>query len=102
MNSPDCHLYLLRDGGKIAGCATLCVFTSPTGRKASIEDVVVHSSFRGRGFGRLLMEHVLQEARREAPLEVHLTSRPSRVAANALYRSLGFTRRDTNAYVMVL
>ena len=102
VNSPDCHLYLLRDGGKIAGCATLCVFTSPTGRKASIEDVVVHSSFRGRGFGRRLMEHVLQEARREAPLEVHLTSRPSRVAANALYRSLGFTRRDTNAYVMVL
>lgn len=29
---------------------------------------------------------------------VELTSRPSRVAANGLYRSLGFTRRETNVY----
>jgi ribosomal protein S18 acetylase RimI-like enzyme len=29
---------------------------------------------------------------------VELTSRPARVAANKLYRSLGFARRETNVY----
>ena len=83
----------------IIGCASLCVFDSPTGRKASVEDVVVESGHRGQGIGRALLEHIIGFARRElAPIDLQLTSRPERVAANALYRSLGFERRETNAY----
>lgn len=37
----NCHLYVIQDGEHIVGCATLCIFHSPTGTKASIEDVVV-------------------------------------------------------------
>lgn len=96
------HLYVIREGTKILGCATLCVYDSPTGRKAAIEDVVVLEACRGRHLGKRLMEYLLEEARRFAPIEIHLTSRPFRVAANALYTRLGFIRRDTNAYKLTI
>lgn len=89
----------LEDDGHVMGCATLCIFDSPTGRKASVEDVVVSSSCRGRGIGRQLVETIIDYARCElAPVEIHLTSRPHRVAANQLYRSLGFQQKETNVY----
>ena len=89
--------------GHIIGCASLCVYESPTGRKASIEDVVVNSVFRGQGIGKALMEHIIDFARRElAPIDIHLTSRPHRIAANELYQSLGFERRETNVYRMMV
>lgn len=102
VEDPGGHLFVVRDGEKIIGCATLCVFQSPTGRKASVEDVVVLDGYRGQHLGRRLMEYLLQEARRFSPVEIHLTSRPSREAANALYRSLGFVQRETNAYRLSL
>ena len=89
------------DAGRIVGCATLCVYDSPTGRKASVEDVVVSSRFRGQGLGKLLMEHVIAYAKTQLhQVDLHLTSRPHRVAANALYCRLGFEKRETNAYVL--
>ena len=76
--------------GRIIGCASLCVFYSPTGRKASIEDVVVSSGFRRQGIGRALVEHVIGYVQRElAPIDLHLTSRPERVAANEMYSAAG-------------
>lgn len=88
--------------GRIIGCATLCVFHSPTGRKASIEDVVVSSAYRGQHLGRQLVQHVLEQAKSLAPVELMLTSNPKRVAANGLYQSLGFVRKETNCYRMNL
>ena len=101
VESPATHLFAAVDEGRIVGCASLCVFASPTGLKASVEDVVVSSAMRGRHLGRALMEHILSFARTElAPVEIHLTSRPHRVAANALYLSLGFSRKETNVYIL--
>lgn len=96
------HLFVVREEERVVGCATLCIYDSPTGRKAAVEDVVVLETCRGKHLGRRLMEALLEEAARHAPLEVHLTSRPSRAAANALYVRMGFVRRDTNAYRLVL
>lgn len=97
---PGVRLYVLRDSGRIVGCAELCVYESLSARKAMVEEVVVLEEYRGRGLGRALLEHLLAEARREGPMELYLTSNPKRVAANALYRSLGFERKDTNCYRM--
>lgn len=89
--------------GHIVGTATLCVSYSPTGRKGGIEDVVVSSACRGQGLGRQLMEHIIGYSRKElSPIVLHLTSRPQRVAANRLYRSLGFQPYDTNVYKLPL
>lgn len=101
LSDRNCHLYVVQENDRILGCATLCVFHSPTGAKASIEDVVVLSDYRGQHLGKQLMEHVLAEAQKLAPIELHLTSNPKRIVANILYQSLGFERKETNCYRMM-
>ena len=98
----NCHLYVILDGEHIVGCATLCIFHSPTGTKASIEDVVVSSAYRGQHLGKQLMEYVLAQAKACASIELHLTSNPMRVAANKLYQSIGFQKKKTNCYQMII
>ena len=100
LKDSNCHLYVIFDSERIIGCATLCIFHSPTGTKASIEDVVVSSAYRGQHLGKQLMEYVLEQAKAFAPIELHLTSNPMRVAANKLYQSLGFQKKETNCYQM--
>ena len=98
----NCHLYAILDGEHIVGCATLCIFHSPTGTKASTEDVVVSSAYRGQHLGKQLMKYVLEQAKAFAPIELHLTSNPMRVAANKLYQSIGFQKKETNCYQMTI
>ena len=102
LKDSNCHLYVILDGERIVGCATLCIFHSPTGTKASIEDVVVSSAYRGQHLGKQLMAYVLEQAKEYAPMELHLTSNPMRVAANKLYQSLGFQKKETNCYQMFI
>ncbi len=89
-----------RDGadGPIVGSLTLALFRIPTGVRAWIEDVVVDESVRGRGVGEALTVHALDRARATGARTVDLTSRPSREAANRLYRRIGFSERSTNVY----
>ncbi len=86
------------DGGTIVGSMTLVVFRIPTGLRAWIEDVVVDGDARGKGVGEALNRAALEIADRLGAKSVDLTSRPSREAANRLYRRLGFVQRDTNVY----
>jgi ribosomal protein S18 acetylase RimI-like enzyme len=89
-------------GGRIIGSLTLVLFRIPTGVRAWIEDVVVDGQARGRGVGEALNLHAIEHARRAGAKTVDLTSRPSREAANRLYRRLGFEPRDTNIYRFTL
>lgn len=99
---PNSHLYVAREEGRIVACACLCIFHQPFSTDATIESVVVSSKMRGKGLGRKLMEHLLEEAARMKVDCIHLTSNPSRIAANALYQKLGFERKGTNNYMIKL
>jgi len=90
------------EDGTVAGTLTLCTFRIPTGIRAWIEDVVVDDAARGQGIGKMLTQAAVDEARRRGARTVDLTSRPSREAANRLYRSLGFEPRNTNVYRLEL
>jgi ribosomal protein S18 acetylase RimI-like enzyme len=99
--SPCTTLLLARDRGqrdRIVGTLTLAVFRIPTGVRAWIEDVVVDSTERGKGVGEALSHEAVRIARSQGARTVELTSRPSREAANRLYRRIGFQPRDTNVY----
>lgn len=99
VRSDATHLLVARDEqGSILGSMTLVVFRIPTGVRAWIEDVVVDSAARGRGVGEALNRAALDLARERGARTVDLTSRPSREAANRLYRRIGFVQRDTNVY----
>ena len=93
--------FIARDpdlGGQIVGSLTLVTFRIPTGVRAWIEDVVVDGAMRGKGIGELLTRAALDRAAELGAKTVDLTSRPSREAANRLYRRVGFELRQTNLY----
>jgi ribosomal protein S18 acetylase RimI-like enzyme len=98
VSSPATTLLVARSDGAVAGMLTLAVFHVPTGTRAIIEDVVVDDRHRGRGIAAALAREALSRARASGARTVDLTSRPSREAANRLYRKLGFEQRETNVY----
>ena len=98
IGSPASDVLVARVDGEILGALTLVVFRIPTGVRAWIEDVVVDDRARGKGVGELLNRAALDLARARGARTVELTSRPSREAANRLYRRIGFVPRDTNVY----
>jgi ribosomal protein S18 acetylase RimI-like enzyme len=96
--SDSSHILLAKLDGVIVGSLTLVIFHIPTGIRAWIEDVVVDAEARGKGIGEALNKFALSEAIRHGATTVDLTSRPSREAANRLYRRIGFEQRETNVY----
>ncbi len=98
VESPATQLLVATSDGATVGTLTLVIFSIPSGRRAWIEDVIVDEASRGHGVGEALTAAALDEARRRGVRTVDLTSRPSRIAANALYQKLGFASRETNVY----
>lgn len=102
ISDPSSALFLLWEGCKVVGMLTVGGYLSPTGRKLWIEDVVVDSAARGKGHGKRLVEHAIEYARTLSPCTLMLTSNPTRIAANELYRASGFEQKITNVYKMSL
>lgn len=86
------------DGGPILGSLTLVLFRIPTGLRSIIEDVVTDDAARRKGVATALVTAAIRVAEERGCRTVDLTSRPSREAANRLYRELGFQQRETNVY----
>lgn len=63
-----------------------------------VDYVCVAKSYRNLGLGQLLMERVLEVARKDKVLYVELTSRKDRVVAHHLYEKVGFEKRDSYIY----
>lgn len=85
----------------MAAMAVLCFSPCPSGQKAWLEDLVVDERFRGRGLGRQLLDWAKAKAQSKGAKQLLLTSRPSRIVANQLYRNYGFQQRDTNLYQLL-
>jgi ribosomal protein S18 acetylase RimI-like enzyme len=102
VDSAATSLLVAREGDAVLGTLTLAVFRIPTGVRAWIEDVVVHETARGRGIGEGLTLRAVALAREAGARSVELTSRPTREAANRLYRRLGFEERETNVLRLTL
>jgi len=102
VRDPDAVVLVVRDGEHIIGMGELVVMHTPTGRRGRIEDVVVDLAYRGKGLGRKLMEALVAAAKERSIQSIELSSRPSRVEANALYQKMGFEKKETNVYVMKL
>jgi len=88
--------------GTVVGTLTLVLFPVPSGVRGRIEDVIVDSAARGRGIAALLTDEALRLARKAGARTVDLTSRPDRTAANRLYERLGFRRRESTAYRLLM
>lgn len=119
LSNPNFYLFVAEESGRdrtqfFLGMGSI-FFQRNLGRWiAEIHDVVVDSEYRGRGLGEQLVLRLIGEAKifagaHRKPIELYLTSRPSRVAANKLYLKLGFTlvadatgQWGTNLYKMMI
>lgn len=93
LDSPQTgRLFVLRVGGTVAGMANALITVSTAeGRPVVLlEDVVVGAAWRGRGFGRRLVEHVLDWAGAAGMTRVTLLADRANVPALAFYAALGF------------
>jgi ribosomal protein S18 acetylase RimI-like enzyme len=100
VESEASHLFLAKYKGEVVAMLTLGEYLAPTGRKMWIEDVVVDEAARGLSIGRAMVGHAIEYAKGLGGGALMLTSRPSRIAANNLYRSCDFKQKETNVYKM--
>ena len=86
------RLFVLRVDGRVGGMANalLTVSTAEGRRVVLLEDVIVGAAWRGRGYGRALVEHVVAWARAEGLPRVTLLADRDNAAALAFYQRLGF------------
>jgi GNAT superfamily N-acetyltransferase len=86
------RLFVLRVDGQVAGMAS-ALFTISTAegwRVMVLEDVIVSRDYRGKGYGRQLVEHVLAWAKGQSLTRVTLLADRDNQAALDFYRKLGF------------
>lgn len=99
VDDPHTTVFIARaDDGTIVGTLTFVVVRIPTGTRSWIEDVVVDEAARGEALGERMTEAAIEKARTLGVEKIDLTSRPSREAANHIYKKMGFQQRETNVY----
>lgn len=88
---PRGALVLARVDGEVAGCCALRPADSADyPNAAEMKRLYVRKPFRGFGLGRLLTEHILDQARLAGYSTVLLDTLDDMEAARALYEELGF------------
>lgn len=85
----SCHV--IEREGELIGYGVM----SSGAREAHILNVCVSPDERGRGYGRLLMERMIEQARRLQAEMMFLEVRPSNQPALRLYARLGFNEIGT-------
>lgn len=85
-------LFVLRVDGRVAGMANalLTVSTAEGRRVVLLEDVIVAAGFRGRGFGRRLVERVAAWAAENGLPRITLLVDQGNAPALAFYEKMGF------------
>lgn len=78
----------LEVGPVLAGYSVL----SSGAGEAHLLNLCVRDEFRFRGMGRLLLQHMMRQARADGALLIFLETRPSNLAAIRLYHSQGFVQ----------
>lgn len=91
-------LFAAMRASQVVGMLTLSWCDLLSGGKAWIEDVVVDSDHRGEGIGEALVRAAVDHAVHVGAERVMLTSNPSREAARALYRKIGFKEAETSVF----
>ena len=92
----------VQDGEKIIGMATAYLAQKFGKKTGFVEDVVVDETYRGQGLGQIVMEVLIQEAKNAGASQLYLTSGPDRIAAQKLYLRIGFKKRETDVFKLVL
>lgn|SRR3989338_5635000 len=100
LEDPNSKMFAVEVAGSIVGMAGLSKQADGSFR---IKRVYTAPEMRGKGFGKLLLEKVLEEARSLGAKSIHLGvtgDTEEQRGAVGLYTSLGFTQTHTEEYTM--
>lgn len=87
------------EGDKLIGMGWIFPRQTMLRRQAVVEDMIVDNDYRGKGYGKKMLLELLDWAKQENMDMIELTSNPARIAANELYKKVGFTLHPTNHYL---
>ena len=89
----DVHFFVMRDGDDPVGCGGIQFFT-PADEPAygELKRMYVRPNFRGNGFGRMLIDHLADQARRQGIDVLRLETGIYQKEAIRLYERYGFVR----------
>lgn len=100
---PDYRIYVVTEnGGAALGTYVLLIMDNIAhdGRPlAIVEQVVVTQEQKGKGLGKFMMHHAMDEARKTGCYKLQLSSHTRFKDAHAFYDRLGFTRHGYSFYV---
>lgn len=85
--------------GKLVGLGWIFPRRTLLRKQAVIEDVVVDEKERGKGYGKDITLDLVRWAKENGVEVIELTSGSHRVAANELYKKVGFQLHPTNHYL---
>jgi|SRR3989344_1342833 len=102
LDQPALIMIVGYEGENIAGMSILRWHDLPGGRIGTLEDVVVDSQHRGKGYGEMMVVKIIEIARKRKVALIDLTTASEREAANKLYQKLGWEKRETNIYRLYL
>ena len=102
LDQPDLIMIVGYDGENMTGMSILRWHDLPGGRVGALEDVVVDSACRGKGYGEMLVLEIIKIAKKQGVALIDLTTAREREVANKLYQKLGWERRETNVYRLYL
>ncbi|OGY64745.1 MAG: hypothetical protein A3I24_02410 [Candidatus Harrisonbacteria bacterium RIFCSPLOWO2_02_FULL_41_13b] len=88
--------------GQLVGMGSIYFEHTLSGFKGYIDDVVVDKMYRGLSIGEQITRGLIRVAKKRGAEWIDLTSNPKRKAAIALYKKLGFRKRDSKPYRLVL
>jgi ribosomal protein S18 acetylase RimI-like enzyme len=97
------RVLLLELGREVIGYLALCTGFSLElgGKDAFVDELFIDIAHRRRGHGARLVRHAASEARSLGVAALHLEVDRENAAAQALYESMGYEKRD-RYYVMTL
>jgi len=95
LEQPGHSFLLLEIEGVIAAMCALILSWSTwrASRVCELQDVVVSAPYRGRGYGRLLLEEAERTARAKGATLLFLSAESWNLPAHAFYRSLGLSEK---------
>lgn len=87
---------------KLAGLGWIFPRQTMLRKQAVIEDMIVNEGYRGKGIGKEILKDLINWAKNNEVEVIELTTNPSRIVANSLYKKLGFKLHETNHYLLKL
>ncbi|UCH42871.1 MAG: GNAT family N-acetyltransferase [Dehalococcoidales bacterium] len=92
-NVPGYELLVVEENGIVLGTMVLLIIPNLSHSAlpwALIENMMVDSSYRRRGLGRLLMDYAIARAKEAGCYKIQLSSNKKRPEAHQFYQSSGF------------